>query len=65
MFAKLLRAFDPSFGHGKKVFGRQFYENMDMAIELGTESVILYHPFRRWLFVQSDISYQSEVLSIV
>ena len=29
MFAKLLRAFDPSFGHGKKVFGRQFYENTD------------------------------------
>jgi len=42
MFAKLMRAFDPSFGHGKKVFGRQiaekngksqFSENMDIAIE--------------------------------
>lgn len=42
MFAKLMRAFDPSFGHGKKVFERQFFEkteksqfseNMDIAIE--------------------------------
>ena len=32
MFAKLLRAFDPSFGRGKKMFGRQFSENTDKVV---------------------------------